>query len=116
MIMITVGVDYPPLGRSLLTLEKPLVPFWSVSLGLGEESPRGGAAAPSLATTGRRSAGGCSCRRRSADKNQLAGFNYADSFNLFRNWLVSGAEDLLNRDRQFVRVAQEKTNLPQLGV
>jgi hypothetical protein len=38
MIIITVGVDYPPLGRSLLTLEKPLVPFWSVSLGLGEGS------------------------------------------------------------------------------
>ena len=34
MIIITVGVDYPPLGRSLLTLEKPLAPFWSVSLGL----------------------------------------------------------------------------------
>ena len=87
-----------------------------MSLGLGEGAAWRGATAPSLATTGRRSMGGCSCRRRSAYKNQLAGFNYADSFNLFRSWLVSGAEDLLDRDRQFVRVAQEKTNLPQLGV
>jgi hypothetical protein len=68
MIIITVGVDYPRLGSSLLALGILLVPFLSVSLGLGEEATWLDAVAPPLATTGCRSAGGCSCRRRGSKR------------------------------------------------
>jgi hypothetical protein len=71
MIMSTVGVDYPRLGNSLLALGKPLVPWRSVSLGLGEGATWLDAAAPPLTTTGCQSARDCSCRRRGAYKNQV---------------------------------------------